>query len=296
MQNDVLAAVGIQHHFGALEACDIIIKAAHLNGFGRMETVAAGGITRHQPVNIEMDHFDGFGFGAERADDRLQRTHPAQGSGMLRCLAPAHRFGPGKLADDGRHNIGQQFGHGASSGFHHRDIEITLFGVGLDLGLRKITQSRAFQKALDGPVRSADARAFFLLALVGLAGRQAGNVQSQTPRRRIGLRPFIHTTALDQRIGDQRLQILGRLALHAGRNFLGKEFEQKVRHEGQFPEIISITSHRQIDNKFWQPHFRHCVRQRQRIRPRLRPLRFSARPRRRLSPVRGPAGCSSAAR
>ena len=36
--------------------------------------------------------------------------------------------------------------------------------------------------------------------------------------------------AVHERVGDQPLQVGGRLPLHAGRDFLGEEFEQQVGH------------------------------------------------------------------
>ena len=45
---------------------------------------------------------------AEQSDDALQRPHPAQALGRGGGLAPAHRLGPGKGADDRRDGFGEQ--------------------------------------------------------------------------------------------------------------------------------------------------------------------------------------------
>ena len=55
-------------------------------------------------------------------------------------------------------------------------------------------------------------------------------MQRQAPRRDEALRALIEEIALDQRIGDEALEILRRLPLHAGGDFFGKKFEEKVRH------------------------------------------------------------------
>ena len=55
-------------------------------------------------------------------------------------------------------------------------------------------------------------------------------MQRQAPRRDEALRAFVSKIAVDQRIGDEALQILRRLPLHAGGNFFGKKFDEKVGH------------------------------------------------------------------
>ena len=55
-------------------------------------------------------------------------------------------------------------------------------------------------------------------------------MQRQAPRRDEALRAFIKQVALDQRVGDEALEILRRLPLHAGGDFFGEKFEEKVGH------------------------------------------------------------------
>ena len=86
---------------------------------------------------------------------------------------------------------------------------------------------------MDGGLRRADARALLLFANVGLATRQAGDVQREAPGRRMRDRALELEPALDQRAGDLALQIGGRLSLHAGRDFFGKEFEEEVGHRNR---------------------------------------------------------------
>jgi hypothetical protein len=41
---------------------------------------------------------------------------------------------------------------------------------------------------------------------------------------------FVKEVGIDESGGDERLQILRRASLHAGGDFLGKDFEEKLRH------------------------------------------------------------------
>ena len=43
--------------------------------------------------------------------------------------------------------------------------------------------------------------------------------------------------ALDQRMGDETLEILGRLPLHARRDFLAEKFEQKIGHKAAYSSL-----------------------------------------------------------
>ena len=47
-----------------------------------------------------------------------------------------------------------------------------------------------------------------------------------------GLGALVDEPGLDQPVGDELAQILGRARLHARGDFLGEEFEQKVGHQG----------------------------------------------------------------
>ena len=63
-----------------------------------------------------------------------------------------------------------------------------------------------------------------------LSGRQADDMQREAPRGDEALRALVEQIALDQRVGDEPLQILRRLPLHAGGDFFAEQFEQKVGH------------------------------------------------------------------
>ena len=55
-------------------------------------------------------------------------------------------------------------------------------------------------------------------------------MQREAPRGDEALRALVKQIALDQRVGDEALQILRRLPLHAGGDFFAEQFEQKVGH------------------------------------------------------------------
>jgi hypothetical protein len=55
-------------------------------------------------------------------------------------------------------------------------------------------------------------------------------MKRKTPRRHMRDRTFVEEATLDERIGDEALQLLGRPPLHSGGDFLAEEFEQKIGH------------------------------------------------------------------
>ena len=93
-------------------------------------------------------------------------------------------------------------------------------------------QAGAAQESLDRLVGRADARALALLALVGRASGQPVDGERQAARRGEGLGPLVDEAGIDQGVGDELLQVVGRAPLHARRDFLGEEFKQKVGHTG----------------------------------------------------------------
>ena len=80
--------------------------------------------------------------------------------------------------------------------------------------------------------RGVGAGALALLAGVGGAVGEAGEREGQAARRGEGGGVGVGEAALDQAVGDEAAQVVGRLPLHAGGDFLGEEFEQEVGHRG----------------------------------------------------------------
>ncbi len=102
MQDDVLAALGIQHDLCLFEARDIVLETSHGDRAGRVETMAIGDVARDDAVDGERYNLGFVMLGAEQADDGLQRAHPAQ---AFRALA----FNAG---------IGGTLRHGGRAGTH----------------------------------------------------------------------------------------------------------------------------------------------------------------------------------
>ena len=109
------------------------------------------------------------------------------------------------------------------------DVEIALL-VRLDLRLGDRGEPGRLEEAVDGAARRTNTRSLPLLPPVRRARRQTVHGERQAPRRHEGLGALIDQPSLDQRIGNELAQILRRLPLHAGGNFFGEEFEEKVGH------------------------------------------------------------------
>ena len=200
--------------------------------------MAIGDVAGDDAVDLEGHDLGVFGLGAEGAEDRMQRADPAQAGARGGRLAPAHRFGPGEGADHRRDDLGDGLDRLLAGLLDDGDVGIALLRVADDGGLVERAQPRRLEEALNGGLGRADARTFALLAHVAAANRQAGDMQSQPARRDEGLGALIDQAALDQRVGDELLQVLAGLALHARRDFLGEEFEQKIGHQMAPPPAV----------------------------------------------------------
>src|SRR5262249_5380477 len=69
--------------------------------------------------------------------------------------------------------------------------------------------------------------------------------ECEPARRDEGLGALVEEAGADQRLGDELAQVLGRARLHARRNFLGEQFEQKVGHREQVagaPGVVKSKS------------------------------------------------------
>ena len=61
----------------------------------------------------------------------------------------------------------------------------------------------------------------------------------QPPRRHERLGALVDKPGIDQPVGDELAQILRRPRLHARRNFLGEQLEQKIGHGTHRPRFSS---------------------------------------------------------
>ncbi len=69
----------------------------------------------------------------------------------------------------------------------------------------------------------------FLNRILGL-GVQPFDGEHEAARRGVHASAFIGEARINEAIGDHHAQIIRRLRLHAGGNFLGEEFKQEFRH------------------------------------------------------------------
>ncbi len=223
--DDVLTPVDIENHLGALERAHIVVEAAHFDRLRREEAVTVGRLAGHHRVGGEIDH-DGFVIlAAERRGDGADRAYPGEPP-----VTPLHRFGPAKTGNDPRQDLCKEGWRGLALLVDMGDVVLALFGIGLDPGVRDRRKARSLQEAVDGLLRRADARPLLLLSKVRRASRNPRHRQREPARRDEGARPFVEQACLDQRVRHRFLEILRRLALEAGGDFLGEDFEQEFRH------------------------------------------------------------------
>ena len=109
------------------------------------------------------------------------------------------------------------------------EIGLTLLLVA-DLELITGEAGRA-QKALERLFRRVGARALALLDGVAAGRGQPLDRKGKAARRVKRPGGGIGETGFDEAVGDHALQVVGGLRLHAGGNFLGKQFDQQVGHQ-----------------------------------------------------------------
>ena len=164
------------------------------------------------------------------------RTQESEPDLAERC-APAHRFRPREGSDDDRQNLGEHVDRGAARLFDQRDVEIALW-VALDLGFIERFEAGRFQETLHGRIGCADFRSAAFGLQIRLPRRNAVHGQRQPPRRRERLCALIDEAFGDELVGDHAAQIVRRLRLHARGDFLGEQFEQKIRHQTALPASV----------------------------------------------------------
>ena len=153
----------------------------------------------------------------------MKRTYPAQAA-----RAPAHRLRPGETADRGFQNLGDDRRRLAARLDHHREIDMTLLVVA-DLQLVFRQPGRA-QEPFQRRIGRRRRRSLALFAHRRAFRRQPMHRKRQPSRRRKGSSALIGQPRLHQSVRHQLLQILTRTGLHPRRDFLGKEFDEKVGH------------------------------------------------------------------
>ncbi len=214
-----------QDHLGALQLGLVILEARDLERGDAHEAVAARDAARLDAVDLERDDGCLTRVVGEDAQDRVQRTDPAQAA-----RAPAHGLGPGEGADGLFQLLGHDRGGGAAFGDDGGVVE----GALLVLALLELVarHAGAAAEALDRLVGRTHLGAAAFLAQGGRMGGEALQREREAARRGEGARAGVCQARLDQPVGHRLLQVGGGLFLHAGGNFLGEELDQEIRHLG----------------------------------------------------------------
>jgi hypothetical protein len=155
----------------------------------------------------------------------MQGPHPAQAP-----VSPAHRFRPRKIAHDLGHDLGHHLRRCSPRSLDRRHIEVTLL-VGADLRLVQRREPGGFEESLHRRLGRADARALLLFAHIGGARRQPVDYGRETPRRGEAPHRVKRQSGIFQLIANEALKILCGACLHARRDLLGEQLEQKLSHE-----------------------------------------------------------------
>ena len=138
-EDDLLAALGIEHDLGLFQLRDIIGEAAHGDRVRRMEAVAVGDVADADAIDLESDDHRLLGLRAEHADDRLQRPHPAQrrpaACGLADAAPERIDFGQGKLRMMPGITSAMISSAGRPGLTMMGDVEIALLRVGVDVRL-----------------------------------------------------------------------------------------------------------------------------------------------------------------
>ena len=160
---------------------------------------------------------------AEQQVDAMQRPHPAEPRG-----APALAFRPGKLGKDlGKHR-GDQSGRSNPGTLDPREQEPPLRRVLLDKPVA--AQAGRFQEPLDGLVGRVGPWPAPLLADILLPFGDAVDIERQMTRRHEPAGRAMRQPGLAKAGQHQPFKVGRRPRLHAGRNFLADDLDQKVSH------------------------------------------------------------------
>ena len=220
------AGLRVEDDVGAGELGLVVLEGGDGEGVRGVEAVAAGQVAGGDAVDLEGDDL-GAGLAGEDAEDRVQRADPAQGA-----VAPAHGLRPGEGADGGLDGLGDDLGRRAAGAVDDGDEDVALLvGAGLELGAG---EAGGAEEAVDGLGGGVGAWALALLAEAGGAVGEAGEGEGEAAGRGEGGGVGVGEAALDEAVGDEAAQVLGRLPLHPGGDLLGEEFEQEVGHRGAF--------------------------------------------------------------
>ncbi|MNI25118.1 hypothetical protein D3C73_787570 [compost metagenome] len=216
LEDAQLAVGGVQQDEVALQLGAVVGEVLDRERLARAhEAVALGHVARWDSIHLERDHRPVI-----QRQNALDRPHPAQGS-----RAPAHRLGPGEVADDVVDALGHDLGGRAALAADFGEPD----AVALDqLVLRQAGLAQeAFQRLRGGR----GFRALQLFIAVGRGGGQAVDDQRQAARPGIGGQRVPGQARGLQAVGGHALQVARGAGLHAGGDFFGEDFEEKLGHQ-----------------------------------------------------------------
>jgi hypothetical protein len=154
-----------------------------------------------------------------RCKGRTQRNVPSP---------PAHGFLPRQLADELGQKVRQDVRRRSPLALDGHEPELALAG-GAFLALIQ-RHPVGVEESFDGFLRRVGARAALLFRHVGLGVGQTVHHKGEPARRRENMNLLMREAGCRQRLVRKLLQIFHGAPLHAGGDFLGKQFEQKLGH------------------------------------------------------------------
>ncbi len=161
---------------------------------------------------------------AQQRDDAMQRAHPFDALGGERRRAPAHRFWPGKGADDGRDGGGEHIGG--------RSPRLVDDGEQHPVALDELLAGEAglAQEAFERLGRGARLGALDLLRHRRRLQRQIARDKRQAARRGVGGDDGCGQADGGELGGEEPRQILPCAGLHAGGDFFRAKLQQIIAH------------------------------------------------------------------
>ena len=233
LEDDRLAPVGVEDDLGFLERVDVVVEAAHVDRLRRHEAVAPGEFAGLDSVDRERHDLGGvMPVASVQRTPRRGRTQ-RRASGRVEALPQRIDFGQGKARTTaGTISASASLGRAARL-LDHRDVELALLRVLLDLASSMRASPALFRKpwiaASGAPTRGP----FRSSRKVGCAAGRPTTCSASRRGVTNACAPSYARLRVDERVGDEPLQVLRRLPLHAGGDFFGKEFEEQVGHMGQ---------------------------------------------------------------
>ena len=132
VQDDVLAAIGIEHDAGALQRGRVIVEAADLDGAGAMKrwpwVMSPEAMSSIAKRTISGSSVSGPKVHTMDFSGRTQRRAPGSVGGGAR----AHGFRPWESADDGGQDFGQHVLRRPAGALDQCHVELALLRIGDD--------------------------------------------------------------------------------------------------------------------------------------------------------------------